>query len=149
MYADVAQWLERRLAMAEVASSTLVIRSNFVPGIVSISMANSHGLSSRVVKKQAAARKLSRNKKIAAKVFYGNENWDTRTNMSYKTRKRYYQNKQSFPSRRLPTKNIPQLIEMGIIDNRGFFRKGKKKNLITQSMVDEKGLDFYGMPRSK
>ncbi len=37
---------------------------------------------------------------------------------------------------------------MGIIDDRGFFKKGKKKNYITKSMVDQKGLDFYGMPRA-
>ena len=32
-------------------------------------------------------------------------------------------------------------------DERGFFKTGKKKNFITWSMVDTKGLDFYGMPR--
>jgi hypothetical protein len=38
-------------------------------------------------------------------------------------------------------------MEQGILDERGFFKKGKKKNFITGSMVDTKGLDFYGMPR--
>ena len=38
-------------------------------------------------------------------------------------------------------------MEQGIIDERGFFVKGKKKNFLTKSMVDSKGLDFYGMPR--
>jgi len=38
-------------------------------------------------------------------------------------------------------------MEQGIIDERGFFIKGKKKNYLTKTMVDEKGLDFYGMPR--
>jgi hypothetical protein len=37
---------------------------------------------------------------------------------------------------------------MGIIDERGFFKKGKKKNYLTKSMVDIKGFDYYGMPRS-
>ncbi|GAB0175347.1 MAG: hypothetical protein HHAS10_12260 [Candidatus Altimarinota bacterium] len=112
-------------------------------------MANSHGLSSRLVKKQAAARKLAKGKKKAALVYTGNENKESRFNMSYKKRNRYYQNKEAFPPKRLPTKNIDQLIEMGIIDERGFFKKGKKKNYITKTMVDQKGLDFYGMPRSK
>jgi hypothetical protein len=39
------------------------------------------------------------------------------------------------------------LIEQGIIDERGFFVKWKKKNFLTKSMVDWTGLDFYGMPR--
>jgi hypothetical protein len=39
------------------------------------------------------------------------------------------------------------LKEQGILDERGFFVKGKKKNFVTKSMVDQKGLDFYGMPR--
>jgi len=38
------------------------------------------------------------------------------------------QNKEAFPSKKLPTKNIDSLIELGIIDERGFFKKGKKKN---------------------
>ncbi len=113
-----------------------------------IFMANSHGLSARLVKKQAAARKLAKNKKKAAAVFTGNENKQIRANQSYKKRKRYLENKQSFPKKKLPTKNIDQLIEMGIIDERGFFKKGKKKNYITKSMTDAKGFDFYGMPRA-
>lgn len=112
-------------------------------------MANSHGLTSRIVKKQAAARKLAKNKKQAGKVYIWNENPQIRKNTSYKKRKRYLENKKSFPKKKLPTKNIEKLIEMGIIDERWFFRKGKKKNFITKSMVDQKGLDFYGMPRSK
>ena len=111
-------------------------------------MANSHGLSPRLVKKQAAARKLAKNKKKAAAVFIGNENRQVRSNQSYKKRARYFQNKQSFPKKKLPTKNVDQLIEMGILDERGFFKKGKKKNYITKSMVDAKGFDFYGLPRS-
>ncbi len=59
------------------------------------------------------------------------------------------QNKDAFPKKKLPTKNIDQLIEMGIIDSRGFFKKGKKKNYITKSMADQKGFDFYGMPRAR
>lgn len=110
-------------------------------------MANSHGLSARLVKKQAAARKLAKNKKKAAAVFTGNENKQIRANTSFKRRKRYLENKQSFPKKKLPTKNIDQLIEMGIIDERWFFKKWKKKNYITKSMVDIKGFDFYGMPR--
>lgn len=110
-------------------------------------MANSHGLSSRLVKKQAAARKLAKNKKKAAQVYVGNENRQVRCNLSYKKRKRYLENKKSFPKKKLPTKNVEQLIEMGILDERGFFKKGKKKNYITKSMVDPKGFDFYGMPR--
>lgn len=110
-------------------------------------MANSHGLSSRLVKKQAAARKLSKNKKQAAQVHIGNENWQVRKNTSYKSRKHYLENKQRFPKKKLPTKNPDSLIEQGIIDARGFFKKGKKKNFLTKSMVDRTGLDFYGMPR--
>lgn len=112
-------------------------------------MANSHGLSARLVKKQAAARKLAKNKKSAAAVYTGNENKQVRANTSFKRRTHYFENKQAFPKKKLPTKNIAQLIEMGLIDSRGFFKKGKKKNLITKSMVDEKGFDFYGMPRNK
>jgi len=110
-------------------------------------MANSHGLTSRIVKKQAAARKLAKWKKKAAQVYIGNENPQVRKNMSYKKRKHYLENKQRFPKKKLKTKNIESLKEQGIIDERGFFVKGKKKNFITKSMVDEKGLDFYGMPR--
>lgn len=110
-------------------------------------MANSHGLTSRIVKKQAAARKLAKNKKKSYQVYIGNENPQVRKNTSYKKRKQYYENKQSFPKRKLKTKNIESLIEQWIIDERGFFIKGKKKNFITKTMVDTKGLDFYGMPR--
>lgn len=112
-------------------------------------MANSHGLSARLVKKQAAARKLAKNKKKAAIVYTGNENKESRFRLSYKKRTHYYQNKQAFPPKKLPSKNIEKLIELGIIDERGFFKKGKKKNYITKTMVDQKGLDFYGMPRNK
>jgi hypothetical protein len=111
-------------------------------------MANSHGLKSSIVKKQAAARKLSKWKKKAAIAYTGNENKQSRFNMSYKKRTRYMQNKDAFPKKRLPTKNVDQLIEMGIIDERGFFKKGKKKNYLTKSMTDLKWFDFYGMPRS-
>lgn len=111
-------------------------------------MANSHGLTSRIIKKQAAARKLAKNKKKAAQVYIGNENPQARKNQSYKSRNHYYENKKNFPKKKLKTKNIESLIEQGIIDERGFFIKGKKKNFITKSMVDEKGLDFYGMPRA-
>lgn len=110
-------------------------------------MANSHGLSARLVKKQAAARKLAKNKKKAFAVYIGNENPQTRKNTSYKRRRRYIENKQNFPKKKLPTKNIDSLIELGIIDERGFFKKGKKKNFITGSMTDVKGFDYYGMPR--
>ena len=110
-------------------------------------MANKHGLTGNIVKKQAAARKLAKNKKKSAVVYTGNENPQTRKNTSYKSRRRYLENKQSFPKKKLPTKNINTLIEMGIIDERGFFLKGKKKNYFTKSMVDEKGLSFYGLPR--
>jgi hypothetical protein len=59
----------------------------------------------------------------------------------------YFENKQNFPKKKLPTKSIQSLIEQGIIDERGFFKKGKKKNFITKTMVDNKGLDYYGIPR--
>ncbi len=112
-------------------------------------MANSHGLSARLVKKQAAARKLSKGKKRSMIIYTWNENKESRFNLSYKKRTRYMQNKDAFPKKKLPTKNIDQLIEMGIIDSRGFFKKGKKKNYITKSMADQKGFDFYGMPRAR
>ena len=110
-------------------------------------MANSHGLSSRVVKKQAASRKLAKNKKASYQVYIGNENPQTRKNMSYKARTHYFENKQNFPKKKLSTKNPQSLMEQWIIDERGFFKTWKKKNFITTSMVDLKGLDFYGMPR--
>ncbi|NUJ97974.1 hypothetical protein HGA92_04280 [Candidatus Gracilibacteria bacterium] len=110
-------------------------------------MANSHGLTSRIVKKQAAARRLSKNKKATFQIYIGNENPQTRKNTSYKARIHYFENKQNFPKKRLMTKNPQSLIEQGIIDERGFFVKGKKKNFLTKSMVDKTGLDFYGMPR--
>jgi len=110
-------------------------------------MANSHGLTSRIVKKQAASRKQAKNKKAAYQVYMGNENPQTRKNQSYKARTHYFENKQNFPKKKLNTKNPQSLMEQGIIDDRGFFKTGKKKNFITWSMVDSKGLDFYGMPR--
>lgn len=110
-------------------------------------MANSHGLKSNIVKKQAAARKLAKGKKKSFQVYIGNENPQTRKNQSYKARTQYLENKQNFPKKKLKTKNIESLIEQGILDERGFFVKGKKKNFITKSMVDRTGLDFYGMPR--
>jgi hypothetical protein len=110
-------------------------------------MANSHGLTARIVKKQAAARKLAGTKKKAAQVYIGNENPQVRKNKSYKARTHYLQNKQNFPKKKLKTKNVESLKEQGILDERGFFVTGKKKNFITKSMVDQKGLDFYGMPR--
>jgi hypothetical protein len=57
------------------------------------------------------------------------------------------ENKENFPKKKLPTKNTDALVEMGIIDERGFFRKGKKKNYLTKSMVDAKGFDYYGVER--
>ncbi len=111
-------------------------------------MANSHGLKSSVVKKQAAARKLAKGKKKTDHSAYiGNENPQVRKNQSYKDRNHYLENKKKFPKKRLKTKNIESLKEQGILDERGFFIKGKKKNFETKSMVDTKGMDFYGMPR--
>lgn len=110
-------------------------------------MANSHGLTAKIVKKQAAARKLAKNKKAAYQVYIGNENPQTRKNQSYKQRKHYWENKQNFPKKKLSTKNISSLIEQWILDERWFFVKWKKKNFITKTMVDQSGLDFYGMPR--
>jgi hypothetical protein len=113
-------------------------------------MANSHGLKSNIVKKQAAARKLAKGKKTGDhSVYIGNENAQARKNQSYKARTHYLQNKEKFPKKRLKTKNIEALMEQGVIDDRGFFKTGKKKNFITKSMVDGKGFDFYGMPRAK
>lgn len=110
-------------------------------------MANSHGLTSRIIQKQAAARKLAKNKKAAYQVYIGNENPQTRKNQSFKARKHYFENKQNFPKKKLANKNPTALMEQGIIDERGFFVKGKKKNFLTKTMTDTKGLDFYGMPR--
>ena len=110
--------------------------------------AQNHGLKSNVAKKQAKARKLSKGKKKGDfSVYIGNENLQVRKAQSYKARNHYLENKQKFPKKRLKTKDIASLTEQGIIDNRGFFLKGKKKNFITKSMVDEKGMDFYGVPR--
>ncbi len=86
-------------------------------------MANSHGLSARLVKKQAAARKLAKNKKKAAAVFTGKENKQNSAQTSLKKSKSKLENKQKIPKKKLTTKNIEQLIEMGIIDERGFFKK--------------------------
>jgi hypothetical protein len=111
-------------------------------------MANSHGLTSRIVKKQAAARKLAKNKwKKDHTAYIGNENPQARKNQSYKSRKHYLENKQKFPKKKLKTKNPESLIEQWIIDERWFFVKWKKKNFLTKSMVDRTGMDFYGMPR--
>ena len=113
-------------------------------------MANKHGLNGSIVKKQAKARKLAKNKKKTIyQVFIGNENAQVRKNQSYKKRAHYYQNKQQWPKKKLPSKKAEQLLEMGIIDERGFFTKGKKKNFYTRKKVDEKGLDYYGMPRGE
>jgi len=112
--------------------------------------AQNHGLKSNIAKKQAKARKDAKNNKKAwgkHSVYIWNENPQVRKNQSYKARKHYLENKQSFPKKRLKTKNPTALIESGIIDERGFFLKGKKKNFLTKSMVDQKGMDFYGMPR--
>lgn len=111
-------------------------------------MANSHWLTSRIIKKQAAARKLAKWKKKSSQVYIWNENPQIRKNQSYKVRKHYFENKQAFPKKKLKTKNIESLIEQWIIDERWFFIKWKKKNFITKSMVDKKGLDFYWMPRA-
>lgn len=112
-------------------------------------MANKHGLKGSIVKKQAAARKMAKNKKASAQVYIGNENPQARKNTSFKQRTHYYENKQNFPKKKLLNKDPKYLMEIGLIDERGFFVKGKKKNFITKSMVDAKGLDFYGMPRAK
>ena len=111
-------------------------------------MANSHGLKSNIVKKQAAARKLAKGKaKKDHTPYIGNENPQVRKNQSYKDRNHYLENKQKFPKKKLKTKNPESLMEQGIIDERGFFVKGKKKNFLTKTMADSKGMDFYGMPR--
>lgn len=110
-------------------------------------MANSHGLTSRIVKKQAASRKQAKNKKASFQVYMWNENHQTRKNTSYKARTHYFENKKNFPKKKLSTKNVSSLIEQWILDERWFFTKWKKKNFITKSMVDSKWLDFYWMPR--
>ena len=69
-------------------------------------MANSHGLTSRIVKKQAASRKMAKNKKQSYQVYIWNENPQVRKNTSYKKRQQYYENKQNFPKKKLKTKNI-------------------------------------------
>jgi hypothetical protein len=51
-------------------------------------------------------------------IYTGSENKESRFNLSYKKRNRYYQNKEAFPKKKLPTKEIKTLIEMGIIDDR-------------------------------
>lgn len=113
-------------------------------------MANKHGLKWSVVKAQAKARRMAKNtKKTVYQVHIGGENAQTRSNMSYKKRKRYYENKQNWPKKKLPSKSFQTLLEMGIVDERGFFRKWNKKNIHTGTKVDQKGLDFYGMPRGK
>lgn len=111
-------------------------------------MANSHWLKGSVVKAQAKARKLAKWKsKKDHSIFIWSENPQTRKNQSYKARTHYMENKQKFPKKRLKTKNISSLQEQGILDERWFFVKWKKKNFITNSMVDTKWLDFYWMPR--
>ncbi len=112
-------------------------------------MANKHGLKWNIVKKQAASRKMAKNKKAAMQNFIWNENAQARKNTSFKQRKHYYENKMNFPKKKLLNKDVNHLIEIGLIDERGFFVKWKKKNFITKSMTDAKGLDFYGMPRAK
>ncbi len=110
--------------------------------------AQNHGLKSNVRKKQQKARKASKGKKKwDYAVYIWSENLQVRKAQSYKARNHYLENKQKFPKKRLKTKNIEQLKEQGIIDERGFFVKGKKKNFITKTMVDEKWMDFYWMPR--
>jgi hypothetical protein len=56
-------------------------------------------------------------------VFTGNENAQVRKNTSYKQRKHYYENKQNFPKKKLMNKDVNYLIEIGLIDERGFFKK--------------------------
>ena len=90
---------------------------------------------------------MAKNKKASFQVYIWNENPQTRKNQSFKERTHYFENKKNFPKKKLDSKNPSTLIEQGIIDERGFFIKGKKKNFLTKSMVDTKGLDFYGMPR--
>ncbi len=113
-------------------------------------MANKHWLKWSVVKAQAKARRLAKNvKKTVYQVYMGSENAQTRSNQSFKKRKHYYENKQNWPKKKLLSKSFQSLLEIGIVDERGFFKEGKKKNFHTKSMVDQRGLDFYGMPRGK
>ncbi|MDP2396462.1 MAG: hypothetical protein Q8S84_08875 [bacterium] len=74
-------------------------------------MANSHGLKSSIVKKQAASRKLAKNKKAAFQVYIGNENPQSRKNQSFKARIHYFENKKNFPKKKLTNKNPSTLIE--------------------------------------
>ena len=104
-------------------------------------MANSHWLTSRIVKKQAAARKMAKTKKKTYQVYIWNENPQVRKNTSYKKRQQYYENKQTFPKKKLKTKNIESLIEQWIIDERGFFIKWKKKNFIKNDLIFIECLD--------
>lgn len=102
-------------------------------------MANKHGLKGSVVKAQAKARRLSKNvKKTVYQVYMGSENGQTRSNQSFKKRKHYYENKQNWPKKKLPSKSFQSLLEMGIVDERGFFLKGKKKNFHTKTKADQK-----------
>ncbi|MDQ7022234.1 MAG: hypothetical protein Q9M97_01650 [Candidatus Gracilibacteria bacterium] len=65
-------------------------------------MANSHGLKSNIVKKQAKARKLAKGKKKGDfSVYIGNETLSVRKAQSYKDRNHYLENKQKFPKKRL------------------------------------------------
>ncbi len=113
-------------------------------------MANKHGLKWSVVKAQAKARRLSKSvKKTTYQVYIGSENSQTRSNQSFKKRKHYLENKQNWPKRKLVSKSFQTLLEMWVVDERGFFKKGTKKNFHTKTKVDQKGLDFYGMPRGK
>jgi hypothetical protein len=91
-------------------------------------MANKHGLKWSVVKAQAKARRLSKNvKKTTFQVYIGSENGQTRSNQSFKKRKHYLENKQNWPKKKLISKSFPTLLEAGIVDERGFFKKGKKE----------------------
>lgn len=112
-------------------------------------MANKHGLTANIVRKQNAARKLGKARKIAARVYIGGENFDTRYALGYKKRKRYLANKNSFPKLHVPHKDPIRLYNLGLIDHRGFFVKGKKRNYLTRCMVDANGLDFWGLPRNE
>jgi hypothetical protein len=91
-------------------------------------MANKHGLKWSVVKAQAKARRLSKNvKKTTFQVFMWSENGQTRSNQSFKKRKHYLENKQNWPKKKLISKSFPTLLEAGIVDERGFFKKERRK----------------------